>query len=141
MCFGVAMADEDDDVGLTISGEGESVGISVSEHCGKQKVKVGGLTVETNDSASIIINGSNQTRTIKCEGDSVRVNGSNNDLRLRGECGKVNVIGFYNTMKIEAVAVISLLGSHNDVAWERGVGRNTPRISNLGSYNDIEQVE
>jgi hypothetical protein len=144
-----ASTDEDDEAATTISSGGESVDISVKERKGRKKVNIGGVAIETGGGSAsissvgeqIVIDDNDLTKTIECDGDDVKVDGNDNTLRLRGECGKVFVNGNRNMMKIEAVVSISALGNENDITWERGVGRNAPKISDLGNDNSIRKSE
>jgi hypothetical protein len=72
-------------------------------------------------------------------GASVSLAGNGNKVTLRGDCGGVNVAGNDNTLTIEGVRTISVAGNRNTVTWQRGAGRDPPRVDNTGNGNRISR--
>ncbi len=91
------------------------------------------------DSAIAILD-NGRTETIACRGKDVTVDGNDNDLTLTGECGRVEVSGDANVVRVEVAAAIFALGDRNKVTWARGIGGKAPKVTSLGSGNDISRI-
>ena len=69
---------------------------------------------------------SNRHTTQDCaDGRSVNINGYKNEITLTGSCSKVTLNGWGNTIRLEEVAAIEVLGHDNTFLWKRG--RNAPK--------------
>jgi hypothetical protein len=86
---------------------------------------------------SVLSNGAR--RTLDCDGQDVKVSGSKNELTLRGNCPRVDVAGAANVISIDAADRIEVTGSGNRVTWQRGVSRETPRVSSTG-LNTVQRA-
>lgn len=76
--------------------------------------------------------------TIDCAGGSPSIDGDNNELNFTGECSAIAVGGNGNTISIEAVGAISVLGNNNKVVWARAMKGVRPVVSNFGKGNTIQ---
>ncbi|MBP7868243.1 MAG: DUF3060 domain-containing protein [Acidobacteria bacterium] len=87
----------------------------------------------------IVIDGDEEVRTLHCDGDTVRVSGNENRITLLGRVAKLVVSGHENEVRVEAVGAITVSGFDHRVVWERGIGKDTPVVSNLGQGCTVEQ--
>jgi hypothetical protein len=104
---------------------------------------VGALfTVGARDSgAQVGISESNQKKTIACGGQEAAVTGSLNDIIFTGECPAVTIKGSENTISIETVGQIRVVGTKNKVTWQRPIGdEKAPKVSKSGLGNVITQA-
>jgi len=91
----------------------------------------------------VFIDDGNTEKTIPCTaGQRVLIRGGHNTITLTGECGTVEISGSHNEISVKArVEKISLLGSYNTVEWSKGANPTAPRVSDLGTENEVESVE
>lgn len=85
---------------------------------------------------------SRQRTTQDCgDGKTVNINGYQNDITLTGSCSKVTLNGWGNTIHIEEVASIEVMGHTNILTWQRGrnVHRPTVEIDN-GMDNSVRHL-
>ncbi len=90
------------------------------------------------DAKNIYVNGSETTRSIKCQNDDVYVNGSENKVTLTGICSNLYVSGSENTVRVEKVGSIVVSGVENTVIWENGIN-GAPTILNQGQENKVKK--
>jgi hypothetical protein len=91
--------------------------------------------------AQVGISQSNQKKTIACGGQEATVTGSLNDIIFTGECPAVTIKGSENTISIETVGQIRVVGTKNKVTWQHAIGdEKAPRISKSGLGNVISQA-
>jgi hypothetical protein len=70
---------------------------------------------------------------------TITINGVNSTVTLTGACGEVNVAGTNNTVHLATVAQVDATGTGNIVTWQTGPGGLSPRISNTGIRNTVNQ--
>ncbi|MBK9035721.1 MAG: DUF3060 domain-containing protein [Myxococcales bacterium] len=94
------------------------------------------------DAPDHVINNSAKTVTVACgDGGRVVVNGSTNVVTVTGGCAKVVVNGSSNTVAIDAADKIAITGSSNKVTYKKGHTRKAPKITQLGSGNQVARVK
>jgi Protein of unknown function (DUF3060) len=85
---------------------------------------------------------SKQRTTQDCgDGKVVNINGYENDITLTGSCSKVTLNGWGNTVRIEEVAAIEVMGHTNTFTWERGRKIAKPSVQiDSGMDNFVRHV-
>jgi hypothetical protein len=89
----------------------------------------------------IDITGNREDKTLKLKGQKLIVTGNFNNLKVKGFCSELLVRGNSNVVKIAAVGKITALGNMNKVYWKNGLDDEDPSISNIGTNNEISQIE
>ena len=105
-----------------------------------------------------VLNDSNAKATHDCgKQPVVVVNASTVDLTLTGKCTKVSVNGGHvklgaesidaltvngaeNMVVVDALGKVSLTGAGNRVTWKTAIGGKKPKISDLGTDDQVTQV-
>ncbi len=59
------------------------------------------------------------TRTYACENRSVIIAGSGSTFTLSGQCDFINVTGSHNTITVNEVRVLQVLGDDNHITWTK----------------------
>lgn len=90
---------------------------------------------------AIDITGNRENKTLTLNGEKLIVTGNFNKLKVKGICSELLVRGNANVVEIAAVGKINALGNMNKVYWQNGLGDENPSISNVGTNNEISQVE
>jgi len=93
------------------------------------------------DNKVIEITGNMEKKTLTLKGEKLIITGNFNKLKVKGTCSELLVRGNSNVVKIAAVGKITALGNMNKVYWQNGLDDEDPTISNLGTNNEISQVE
>jgi hypothetical protein len=89
---------------------------------------------------SFVIAENDRTVAYACTpGAMVSLAGNGNRVTLRGDCGSVSVAGNGNTVTAEGVRAISIAGNRNTVTWQRGAGREAPKVSDTGTGNRVSR--
>jgi hypothetical protein len=85
---------------------------------------------------------SRQQTTQDCgEGKSVNINGYQDDITLTGSCSKVTLNGWGNTIHIEEVAAIEVMGHTNNIFWQRGRNARKPTVQiDSGVDNSVRRL-
>ncbi|MFZ5480102.1 MAG: DUF3060 domain-containing protein [Myxococcota bacterium] len=84
----------------------------------------------------------NRTVAYACKPDGVvQVLGNGNSVTLTGPCDAVSVTGNDNTVHTEMARTITVAGNQNGVSWQRGVGKDPPRVQNLGNGNKVARKQ
>lgn len=89
---------------------------------------------------SVAISQSNLKKTFDCGGQEASIVGSQNEITLTGECSAVIVKGSQNTITIEAVGTIRVVGTMNKVTWQRSTTPKGPKVTRSGLDNVITQA-
>ena len=82
-----------------------------------------------------------ETKTLNLKGQKLIITGNFNKLKVKGTCSELLVRGNSNVVKIAAVGKIKAVGSMNKVYWQNGLDDEDPKISNIGTNNEVSQVE
>jgi Protein of unknown function (DUF3060) len=90
--------------------------------------------------AQVGIAQSNQKKTIDCGGQEATVTGSLNEITFTGECPSVTIKGSENTVAIEAVGQIRVVGTKNKVTWQRSTVDQAPKITRSGLGNVVSKA-
>jgi hypothetical protein len=78
------------------------------------------------------------TGTYECRGSRVTLSGNRGNITLKGKCTYVVVTGNQNTVRIQGgVEAISAVGSNNVVIWSAAENPTSPRVTNIGTGNEI----
>jgi hypothetical protein len=85
---------------------------------------------------------SRQRTTQDCgAGKTVNINGYQNDITLTGSCEKVTLNGWGNTIHLEEVAAIEVMGHTNTLTWERGRNTRKPVVQiDSGVDNSVRRL-
>jgi hypothetical protein len=68
------------------------------------------------------------------------ITGDNNKIQIHGDCSSLKVIGNSNTVEVERVGDIQMIGASNRVSYVRTLNGDTPTIANIGQDNEAKQV-
>ncbi len=98
------------------------------------------VTAATISHAQVKVTGSNERRSIECNGGTVSIIGGANELTLRGACKKVDITGAGNTVAIESVGAIEVSGANNRITWQDGLDGRRPRVSRTGLGNVVSRA-
>ena len=101
----------------------------------------GSVAKSSGDMKVIEITGNREVKTLKLKGEKLIITGNFNKLKVKGTCSELLVRGNANVVEIAAVGIIRALGNLNKVYWESGLDDENPSISNVGTNNEISQVE
>jgi hypothetical protein len=129
--------------GAVVATSGQSVTLKGSGGSATISARTSGSESAATQSAAatkgktIVLEQNHEQKTIECQGESVEVNGNFIELTLTGQCGKVSVNGNKNDVTIDATAAISVLGNGNTVSWRQGIDGKDPKLSNLGTGNEV----
>lgn len=93
------------------------------------------------DKKVIDITGNREKKTLTLKGQKLVITGNFNKLKVKGFCRELLVRGNSNVVTIAAVGKITALGSMNKVYWQNGLDDEDPSISNIGTNNEISQIE
>ncbi len=105
------------------------------------KGKKGSTGISSGDKKVIEITGNMEKKTLTLKGQKLIITGNFNKLKVKGTCSELLVRGNSNVVKIAAVGKITALGNMNKVYWENGLDDEDPTISNIGTNNEISQVD
>ena len=95
----------------------------------------------SSDDKVVEITGNMEKKTLNLKGQKLIITGNFNKLKVKGTCSELLVRGNSNVVKIAAVGVIKAVGNMNKVYWKNGLDDEDPTISNIGTNNEIDQVE
>ena len=97
--------------------------------------------VQTRDNMLNIIL-SKQRTTQNCgDGKVLNINGYQNDITLTGSCSKVTLNGWGNTIHIEEVTSIEVMGHTNTLTWQRGRSISKPVVQiDSGTDNSVRHL-
>ena len=97
--------------------------------------------VQTRGNLLNIILSKQRTRQDCGDGKVVNINGYQNDITLTGSCSKVTLNGWGNTIHIEEVASIEVMGHTNTLTWERGRNIRKPVVQiDSGMDNSVRHL-
>lgn len=88
-----------------------------------------------------LIASTNQTLSINGDGKPRVITGDNNKVQIHGDCSSLKVIGSSNTVEVERVGDIQMIGNANRVAYVHTLNGQTPTIANIGQDNEAKQVD
>src|SRR5262245_62174525 len=74
----------------------------------------------------IVIDDNNRNQVLRCDGQDLIVNGNSSNLTMSGECPTVTVNGNRNTVAVESVGKLRVLGNDNQVSWGKGTKDKKP---------------
>jgi Protein of unknown function (DUF3060) len=85
------------------------------------------------------VDGSHQSRTLDCAGDSARIAGSRNKVTLNGGCTALTIYGSRNSVIADFAPGSSIwfFGSKNEVTWKSADGK-PPKIHRVGFGNVLK---
>jgi hypothetical protein len=71
----------------------------------------------------------------------VNINGYQDEITLTGSCTKVTLNGWGNTIRMEEVASIEVMGHTNTLIWERGRNVRKPAVRiDSGTDNSVRHM-
>ncbi len=106
-----------------------------------KKGSTGSTKYSSGDKKVIDITGNREDKTLTLKGEKLVITGNFNKLKVKGFCSELLVRGNANIVEIAAVGIIKALGNLNKVYWQNGLDDENPSISNVGTNNEISQVE
>ena len=98
------------------------------------------VTIEVPILNQTLIASNNQTLSLNGDGKPRVITGDNNKVQIHGECSSLKVIGNSNTVEVERVGDIQMIGVSNRVAYVHALRGETPTIANIGQDNEAKQV-
>ena len=143
----VTSSDSSQSGGVTVNGTSTDAIVSNALQAANSASQAAAATagmvkgVQTNgDTLNIIL--SKQQTTANCgQGRLANINGYQNDITLTGSCSKVVLNGWGNTLHIEEVAAIEVMGHTNTIYWQRGRNTSKPRVQIDSGMNNSVQHE
>lgn len=87
-----------------------------------------------------LIASNNQTLSLDGDGKPRVITGDNNKVQIHGDCSSLKVIGKDNTVEVERVGEIQMIGTSNRVAYVHSLNGETPSIANIGQDNEAKQI-
>jgi hypothetical protein len=87
-----------------------------------------------------LIASSNQTLSLNGDGKPRVITGDSNKVQIHGDCSSLKVIGKSNTVEVERVGDIQMIGNSNRVGYVRALNGDTPTIANIGQDNEAKQI-
>jgi len=99
-----------------------------------------GIAAAGTASAQVAVSQSNLKKSFDCGGKEATIVGSQNELTLTGECPTLMVKGSQNTISVEAVGTIRVVGTMNKVTWQRSTIDKGPKVTRSGLDNVITQA-
>lgn len=106
-----------------------------------KKGSAGSTSKYSSDEKVIEITGNMEKKTLILKGQKLIITGNFNKLKVKGTCSELLVRGNSNVVKIAAVGIINAVGNMNKVYWQNGLDDEDPTISNVGTSNEISQIE
>jgi hypothetical protein len=87
-----------------------------------------------------LIASNNQTLSMNGDGKPRVITGDNNKIQIHGDCSSLKVIGNSNTVEVERVGDIQMIGASNRVSYVRTLNGDTPTVANIGQDNEAKQI-
>jgi len=135
-------AEEEEEEEESHSSDTMGVSKTVNDAMSKLDVLGKGKTMSSSGDDKVIeIIGNKEKKTLTLKGEKLIITGNFNKLKVKGTCSELLVRGNSNVVEIAAVGIIKALGSLNKVYWQSGLDDENPSISNVGTNNEISQVE
>lgn len=97
--------------------------------------------VETiNSNEPLILSGTSEGGSFPCGGREVEIvsEATANSYTLTGECKKLTVDGVSNTVNVEKVGEISVVGISNKVIYGEGLNGKKPKIKTSGTSTSVD---
>ncbi len=92
---------------------------------------------------NLILDGTSENAMYPCNGREVEIgkDATASNYTLKGECKKLTVDGVSNTVNVEKVGEISVLGVSNTVIYGEGLGGKKPKIKKSGVSALIDSMK
>ena len=84
---------------------------------------------------------SDQKVNYQGEGRHFEITGNDDEITIAGDCSKVEVLGHNNKITLDAVGIITLVGSNNLVTYRQGLNGAHPKIETVGENNKVVAVK
>lgn len=117
-----------------------ALSIAVLMATGKMAPAQQPVTVDIPILNQTLIASNNQTLSMNGDGKPRIITGDNNKIQIHGDCSSLKVIGNSNTVEVERVGDIQMIGASNRVAYVRTLNGDTPTIANIGQDNEAKQI-
>jgi hypothetical protein len=98
------------------------------------------IAAGTAEAQPVAVSQSNLKKSFDCGKQEATIVGSQNEITLTGECPSLMVKGSQNTISVEAVGTIRVVGTMNKVTWQRSTIEKGPKITRSGLDNVITQA-
>lgn len=123
------------DIVVTLRG---AVGSRSSSGTRGSSSTVGARTPAPTSGARIDLIQDDLSGTYECQGSRVTLSGNRGNITLNGKCTYLVVTGSENTVLIQGgIEAITAVGSNNVVIWSAAENPTPPRVTNIGSGNEI----
>jgi Protein of unknown function (DUF3060) len=99
------------------------------------------VTVDVPIINQTLVASNNQTLSLGGDGKPKVITGNNNRVRIHGDCSSLKVLGDSNTVEVERVGDIQMIGNSNHVAYVHALNGQTPTIANIGQDNEAKQID
>lgn len=98
---------------------------------------------ENTGTENLILDGTSENAMYDCNGREVEIgkDATASNYTLKGECKKLTVDGVSNTVNVEKVGEISVLGVSNTVIYGEGLGGKKPKIKKSGVSASIDSMK
>ena len=117
-----------------------ALSIAVLMATGKMAPAQQPVTVDIPILNQTLIASNNQTLSMNGDGKPRIITGDNNKIQIHGDCSSLKVIGNSNTVEVERVGDIQIIGASNRVTYVRTLNGDTPTIANIGQDNEAKQI-
>jgi hypothetical protein len=104
-------------------------------------VVVLGFGVGQAQSQNVPVAGNNLTVVLDGQGRNFLVSGNHDDVRINGDCKSVRVMGNQNTVHLERVDEISVIGAQNKLFYQSGLTKSVPSVSQTGAQNRVAKLD
>jgi len=75
--------------------------------------------------------------TVTMNGTCAKVSATGNHLKIIGSVTTANVPGNHNTLELDGVDTISVIGNHNTVSYKKPLAKKKTMVSNVGKNNKV----
>ena len=96
-----------------------------------------GQNAGADPAAKVEVMTSDQKVNYKGEGRHFEITGNSDQITIAGNCSKVEVLGHNNTITLDTVANITLVGNNNLVTYRQGPNGGQPQIETVGENNQV----
>ena len=117
-------------------------GVQVDADEGESSVQTGGST--NGAGAAVTYSGTEKSFTHTCDekhGRSIVIDGVENSVTLKGKCDSVSVNGTSNKVSMETVGRITVSGVENALKYKSGFEGKSPAISKTGVDNTVTKIK
>ncbi|RRD39802.1 DUF3060 domain-containing protein [Leptotrichia sp. OH3620_COT-345] len=124
-CTGIGIG-----VGVPIGPVSVGVGTTI-------KIPTGSTGKVGKEKGKYVVNGTNNNKTVKLNGETVEIIGSSNKLTIKGKASSIIIKGASNTVNVETVGNIVIEGAANTVIYEKSLTGELPYMDISGAGSEV----